>query len=683
MAMFSRLSLWLSLASLCSPDAGWAQTPGALSEKDFFEPMPIVLSVSRLPQRLDETPGAVTLIDRDMIRRSGARDVADLLRWVPGFQVSTSFQSGAPLVSYHSAFDMFSNRLQVLVDGRSVYSPYFIGSIGTGLQAVALQDIERIEVLRGANSAAFGSRAILGVINIVTRHTGETRGSQAALAIGGNGVRDAQARLGWGDDQSTYRLTLDRRGDDGLKFANDHNRINRVNFRADLRPRASDELSLRLGGHAINSGKGKPGNIDDAIRDSVFDASFAQLAWRTSLSPDEDFAISLSHSNERYADGFSYPLHQNSAIRKLLEKAGFPAAYLANLSDEEYSGLLLKFGIPSTYFLSLSGESSSDQLTLQHTFRSGPATRVVWGGEFLGERVRSSALFDTDADLVNDFTRLFGNVEWKFAPHWLLNAGAMLEKSSVAGENLAPRLMLNWHVAAGQTLRAGISRSFRTPSAYEKFADVRYRIMPNYTMGPTTLASGQVSSETVLTRELGYLGDFPRWGLNLDVRVFHEQIQGFIRQLNLTLPRDYANDDNVGIRGLEYQAKFRPWAGAQMSLGQTITRIGAKFDDVNDQATNWAAPTLASFVTLHQQLPGNVDLSLMHQNQGRAVLPSAGFGDQYAMSRTDLRLAKAMRWGSTRGELALVIQNLGLPYPDFRPEDFFERRAFVTFSLEH
>ena len=143
----------------------------ALSERDFLGDMPIVLSVSRLPQRLDETPGAVTVIDRDMIRLSGARDVADLLRLVPGFQSSTSFETSAPLASYHGGFDSYSNRIQVLVDGRSVYSPYFIGSVGPGLQTVALADIERIEILRGSNSAAYGARAMLGVINIVTRST--------------------------------------------------------------------------------------------------------------------------------------------------------------------------------------------------------------------------------------------------------------------------------------------------------------------------------------------------------------------------------------------------------------------------------------------------------------------------------------------------------------------------------
>ena len=100
-----------------------AQTPKVSSELDYLTDMPVVLSASRLPQRLDETPGAVTVLDRDMIRLSGARDVADLMRLVPGFQTSSSFERIGPQASYHGAFTSYANHVQVLVDGRSVYSP--------------------------------------------------------------------------------------------------------------------------------------------------------------------------------------------------------------------------------------------------------------------------------------------------------------------------------------------------------------------------------------------------------------------------------------------------------------------------------------------------------------------------------------------------------------------------------
>ncbi len=243
--------------------AGWAslavaQTLVALSEKDFLDDMPVVLSVSRLPQRLDDAPGAVTIMDRNMIRLSGARDVADLMRLVPGFQTSTSFEADAPQASYHGGFGGYSSRMQVLVDGRSVYSPYFIGSIAPGLQTVALEDIDHIEVLRGSNSAAYGARAFLGVINIVTRDPVDTLGVQASLTGGENDVRDGRASFGWSAGDTALRFGVDRRADAGLTGGHGRNQVNRVNFRADWRPNARDEVEVRSGLLEIRTGKGFP-----------------------------------------------------------------------------------------------------------------------------------------------------------------------------------------------------------------------------------------------------------------------------------------------------------------------------------------------------------------------------------------------------------------------------------------
>ncbi len=96
----AHFSAILVAASLLIGGPAQSQEGAAVSEQDFLSDMPVVLSVSRLPQPLDETPGAVTILDRDTIRRSGARDVADLMRLVPGFQVSNAFDSVAPQVGF-------------------------------------------------------------------------------------------------------------------------------------------------------------------------------------------------------------------------------------------------------------------------------------------------------------------------------------------------------------------------------------------------------------------------------------------------------------------------------------------------------------------------------------------------------------------------------------------------------
>lgn len=610
---------------------GWSsavsvQAQEQLSEKDFFSDIPIVLSVSRLPQRLDETPGAVTILDRDMIRLSGARDVADLLRLVPGFQTSTSFETGAPLASYHGAFDAYSIRMQVLVDGRSTYSPYLIGSVAPGMQAVAMQDIERIEVLRGSNSASYGARAVLGVVNIVTRSPQDTLGVRASVTSGDNDLNDASASLGWQTEQSTQRLSVDRRADAGLSGANGRNRLDRVNFRTDWRNGRSDEIQVRAGLLTIDADKGAPGSVE--MRDTRLDTSYAQLDWRHNLDEDSDLALQLSHTREVYVD---------------------------NLPQ-----------IPLDY----DGTSANTNLSLTHTFRQGPDLRVVWGGELRREAVVSPAFYSTSAVFNTDFSRLFANAEWRLSPRWVVNAGGLAEHNSTIGRNFAPRVMVNWHMKPNQTFRAGISKAYRPPSTFEQSADLYY-LGSSYIKG-----SGTVQSEKLLARELGYLGDFPQAHLNVDVRVFEERISAFIRQQNEGFPRFYANDEDFSIRGAEYQLKWQAWTGANLIFGQSLIHIGSK-----EEASSFAAPQVATTISWFQKLSSGLDLSVMHQNNGTATQHGAGYDERMAMTRTDVRLGWPMHLGDRKAELALVVQSLGGRYQDFAKDNYFQRRAFVTFKV--
>ena len=633
-----------------------AQTPVAVTEKDFLNDMPLVLSVSRLPQRLDETPGAVTVLDRNMIRLSGARDVADLLLLVPGFQSSSSFEADAPQASYHGGFSTYAGRIQVLVDGRSAYSPFLFGSVAPGLQTVAIADIERIEVLRGSNSASYGARAFLGVINIVTRDPADTLGPQASVTAGENGVRDAQASFGWGQDNASIRLGVDRRGDDGLKGSNGRNRINRVNFRADLRPVAGDELQLRLGGLAIDSGVGFAGNVDRPLHDRAFGSSYLQLDWRRNLAADADLALGYAHTDETFRDNFFFVL------------------------PVPFNGVTVDFG----------GRASGDSVSLQHTVRQNANLRFVWGGELRRESVTSKPLYNTDDPQQTQFTRLFGNVEWRAARDVVVNAGGLLERSSKSGDSFAPRLMANWHAADGQTLRAGLSKAYRPPSTFESSSNVRYTA-GGVLFQIASLARGTAQPESVVAREIGYLGEFPRQGLSLDVRLFHEQIGGIIRRTPYALAPgtqllqsaagfaqaiDYVNAEDFSIRGLEYQLKWRPWAGAQLVFNQAWTNI-----DSSDAGAALAAPKLASTLMWTQKLPRGVDLSLIHHERGPMTLQ--GSSVQFPMRRTDLRLGLPLQWGKQRGDLAVVVQNLGAPYQDYNGSFLFQRRAFVALRVDN
>ena len=242
----------------------------AADESIYFSELPVVASVSRLPQRLADAPTAVTVIDRDMIKASGVRDLNDVFRLVPGFQTYPHTTEPAR-VSYHGLNDEdYSPRVQVLIDGRSMYSPLFGNGVNWATIPVALDDIERIEVVRGTNSVSYGSNAFLGVINIITVDPALTRGLSVSVSHGSQNVRDQALRLGGqigevGDFRLTYRqLNDDALADRGDWIDNFRSRL--VDFRADM---ALDERNALQ----INAGQAEGGPVSVAWAVAPFVAS--------------------------------------------------------------------------------------------------------------------------------------------------------------------------------------------------------------------------------------------------------------------------------------------------------------------------------------------------------------------------------------------------------------------------
>jgi iron complex outermembrane receptor protein len=633
----------------------YAQSNKEISEQDFFEEVPVVLSVSRLSQRLDEAPGAVTVLDRAMIQQTGARDIADLLRFVPGFRVSDSFESNTPQASYHNNLGDYSNRVQVLVDGRSVYSTFLWGSTGPGLQSVAIDNIERIEVIRGSNAAAYGARAFLGMINIVTRDTANTVGTSVHVAGGDNGIQDTLVRLGWGTSQSGYRLTVDQRADGGLSGAAGADRVNRVNFRWDVQATPGDRMEVRLGQSVIASAVGFAGADDIGLRTRWISTSFAQLDWQRVLSADVDIALQASHMEEWVQD---------------------------RVPNTTYTDIVMDF----------SGRANIDAVSLQQNMRVNPDLRVVMGGELRRESLVSRAMYDTDAALNTDFYRFFGNAEWHLAPSVVFNAGGMWERHSVSGDTFSPRTMLNWHVSPGQTLRFGVSRAYRPPSTFENSSNQVYRSAQLAAAGfpngefVNFRSRGGLRPESINAQEIGYLGNFDPLHVALDVRLFNEDITDVIKE------RKEANDYTkyyvntlgasyevgrvqtiLNIHGLEYQLKWRPWEGGQFAWSQLFIDNGQL-----DPRSRFSSASLM----FSQKFAADLSLSVMGSHSDAIPeMPGEGVPGP-AVDRWDLRVAKGLRLGAHKGELSFTIQNLGPDYPDFLPTFYFRRQAFVALKLD-
>lgn len=610
-----------------------ARADAGLSEGDYFTDLPVVLSVSRLAQPLSDTPGAVTIIDREMIRRSGAREVTDLLKLVPGFIVSHLEGGARPFATYHADYDAITRHLQVFVDGRSVYSSMLLGSANYGMMAVVLEDIERIEVLRGSNSAAYGANAFLGVVNIITRHSADTLGGMVSVSAGETNLRDGVARIGRGGPQGSFRLTAASRTDDGFNDFYDSSRLEQVHFRGDLLASDQDNLTLTAGSARFRWGV--PVTLTTG-RDEVWSNSYAHLDWARQINPTDQFKLSISADEEEFSN--YYPR------------------------------------------LRADGTARRHEIEAQQNHVINSQWRLVWGGQYRREQLSSPDLFNASPNQNLTLWRLFGNVEWRPHQQWVVNAGGLWESHSIIGENSAPRLMVNYHIMPGHTLRAGMTSAYKLPTLFELRADWRYRGVP------VIQASGKARPERVDSSEIGYLGEFRPYGITLDVRAFEEKVSDLLRYERAcsTCPNDLVNKDPNTQQGWEAQLRWQPLPATQILLNHTELEL--KPDASSSAAQDeFRAPGHFSTLALFQKLPSDWDISLIHTTTASLFWIRASDATP-AFSQTDIRLARTFRLGSARAEAALTLRAADGGHVEFvergYPAMVMDRRAVATLRLD-
>lgn len=202
------------------------------ADGDRDSDFPQVLTPSRLPQRLDEAPSTVTIIDRAMIEASGARRLVDVLRLVPGLQVGYKNNS-LPTATYHGLSDEYARRLLLLLNGQRIFQ-YSRGVIEWNNLPIPLENIERIEVVRGPAAAAYGSNALQAVINIQTGSPAEYPGLSTQIAGGSDGIADGFLRYGGRVGAMDYTLSLSSVGDSGYPGVYDDRRNTSLSFMGDV-----------------------------------------------------------------------------------------------------------------------------------------------------------------------------------------------------------------------------------------------------------------------------------------------------------------------------------------------------------------------------------------------------------------------------------------------------------------
>jgi len=675
-AILTGIQVTSSLAATLTPVA---------TEQAMFGNMPVVLSAARLIQPLDDAPGAVTVIDRTMIEASGARDVAELLRYVPGFQVGRA-RGTAPLTTYHGLSDDAPRRLLVRVDGRSAYSPYFVSGVEWAKISVDIDDVERIEVFRGSNAAAYGSNAFLGIVDIITRPAVDTPRFRARITEGANGLQERVVSLRQRLGDATARLTLGQEREDGIDGRHDSYRHQRIDGRIDWQITAEDSIEMHMGFVDTRAATGTTGDQTNPQRDSNAYTGFGQVRWRRQLGADNEFKLTYYHQEERFDDpGFFIP-----------SLAGYLSTVL-NAPLSAVIGVLAGSGIAPTASVdgALETRALRDDLEFEHRVHMNPQTRLVWGGGVRSDRVSSIRIFNRSDAVQLRQQRLFANVEYRRPPSWTFNAGAMLEDTDGSGPRLSPRLAVNLHLSPLTSIRAAASRGYRNLSPYERKADVRYtESSAGIVLAQTFQPSGDLRPEEVTVREIGFRHHSGDGLSSVDLRVFDETVRHLLNRdtfptnvpdalqaqypaLKLPETPKYLGNGRADITGAELSALYRWHTDAWVGGHYTYTDI-----DSPQTEAELSAPREAFHLFAATRLPRDWQIS----GAWGYVSTMSWYDDDDGINGyhyASARIAKRWRLGQTTAEVSVGMDRIMGAVSDYRPEYARPPQGYVTLRLTH
>ncbi|SDR93286.1 iron complex outermembrane recepter protein [Halopseudomonas sabulinigri] len=697
----NRITALAGFAALSLPLTLQATTDPLLDDLE----LPTVLSATRLKQAPAEVPGSMTVLDRQLIRASGARDIPEILRLVPGMMIG--YRRGNQInVNYHGTNVTEARRLQVLVDGRSVYRPGF-ATVDWAEIPVAIEDIDRIEVFRGPNTAAYGANALMGVINIITRHPRETLGTSLKVTKGTRGVSDWVARQGFNTDNSQTRLTLSGMQDDGFDIYEepgqeyrDGKRLNRVNLSSAFQIDANNTLEWQLAASEtsrqgyydyspfLGSGATRLGQFDDLIDEWQPNSDIrgsdyaAQALWKTDLTPDHSLQVlAYAQHTERLSEwrACDSPLAFSPTLKELSDLSPLGARRVSRYLTHNYGVTLREYmerfmygeyydylgdlgeaiqqerlqyvdSEPACFDINQNIRESRYHLEVQDTLRLNEQLRFVSGASYRQDRAKSETYFGGAID--NGIVQVFGNAEYRPHQNWLFQLGGMYEDSELVGDAFSPRLAMHYFLAPLHSIRFVYSEAVRTPDMYENNVNWTYQV--KNLSGPvsspqtyyvTAVGPGNLGPEKMRSREVGYNGTFHQYGLALDLRVFQERITEMDSE-PLKITDFYPNNESSAeFEGAEAQIDWR----ATYADRFRVTYAYVDFEASSELDQRLTARNSGSAAWLHSW-PAQIESSVIYYGADQL--------NERRFERLDLRLAKDFDIGqASQLNLALVVQH--------------------------
>ncbi|HLH52522.1 MAG TPA: TonB-dependent receptor [Verrucomicrobiae bacterium] len=583
-----------------------------------------VTSVAREPQPWLQAPAAIQVVTQEEIHRSGAASIPEALRLADNLDVGQASSSTWNITArgFNSGT---ANKLLVLMDGRTIYTPLFSGVIWNN-QDYLMQDLDRIEVISGPGGTLWGANAVNGVINIVTKDARDTQGVYAE-AGGGTWLQDfVGARYGGTLGSNVFFRVYGKYFDRGAEVyadgSNAHDAWNRgqAGFRLDSYASPQNHLTVEGDGYGgfndvVPGGQGSPRYRGDSSGGHVLGR------WAHTFSEESDLSVQLYYDRTHLAAPFQ----------------GVGPIPPGTVRDDL-----------DTY-----------DLDFQHRFQLGEVNHIMWGLEYrFTHDVNDGAPLVTFLPGVLNQELFTGFVqdEIKLREDVLLTIGTKLEHNDYTGFEYEPSARLQWNATQRQMLWGAVSRAVRTPSRLD-----RDLYEPNPIYGSVLMGNGTFRSENLLAYELGYRAElFNR--VSGSISGFYNDYS-HLRSINPTgaagPPFIYQNNLHGYTYGFELALNYQllEWwrlhAGYDLLTEHIVVGPGG---DLFKGLGETADPRNQVFFRSSMDLPLRLQLDAflrwidtVHNNQASTPGTVPSYGE------LDVRLA----WHATRNlEISLVGQNL-------------------------
>ena len=602
-----------------------------------------VISATRSEELAFGLPAALAVLTREDIRRSGHRHLADLLRDVPGLHVGR-WDANKWAISSRNALSRFASTLLVMVDGRPVYTP-LSGGVRWEVLEMLLDDIERIEVVRGPGGPLWGANAVDGVISVVTRKAADTQGDwlDAVLAQGGEWRRQLGLRHGAaGPGGSHWRLSA----------------------QSSLR-RPGDYAAAELSSHRGQRQPGSPardGGESHLLALRVDGDAQQALSW----------SLQAQRSRSRYDEERASPLRPLLANRMRYEAGHLMGEWLLRQPAGQ-GRLRISWDQLETRDDILRDDQRILDIDLQWSARWGEHQWTLGGGWRDYRSDYSLPVLSPPCSVCfgawpaqggSRIASLFAQDQWRLSPNWQLTGGVKLERHEPGHNNVQPTLRLAYTPSSTQTAWASLTRAARAPNRLER-DQALYNVPPAQAAalgctvylpeGICPFGQPDVPPWQATVAELGWRAQLAG-GLELDLSAFHSAYRDMpVSGINRAdrMPR---------LQGLESSLRWQ-WRRDLQLRAQLSLHEGKERDAAGAWKTMHLLPRSDGLLQLRWTPSSAWDLDLRAQRVGSMTRSNAVALP--AHWRLDARAA----WRSQPGwEWWIAAQRLNRP----RAVEYFE-----------